>query len=92
MTPDELADQVQKVLLAEEFPPFEAHGRADTWGEFGIHIPIGTSWADWAILCKATSQVLITRGVIKPDNRRHKGIGVMQGSYRLSRGWYNRNR
>ena len=86
MTPEELAEQVKQEILVDEMGELQL-------GTFAKPGHWARQYSDaTGDLAEATGKILIEQGVLKPDNRKHSGLGANRGDrYRISRGWWNRN-
>ena len=86
MTAQELAEQIKQEILVDEMGELQLRtfAKPSHWAR-----QYSDATGD---LAEAAGKILIEQGGIKPDNRKHAGVGPNRGDrYRLSRGWWNRN-
>lgn len=90
---DELANATEIELLTA-YAVQLTHGRLGDFSDMQVYqctkatgiLPV----AEHRNLAQQVDAELVKRGVLKPDNRQHRGLGYTPSRYRVSVGWLRR--
>jgi len=85
-------EQVKQGLAKEDEHILPTHATPGCWAAHYMYKPEDMTWTTYSHYEEVVGKELVKQGILKPDKRKKKGLPAGQHGFRVSRGWWNKQK